>query len=286
MLVLFAAAVLQVLPLTAPPSYVPERVYDARQRGFSDFEAMLADLSQADAVMVGEQHDDPNTHRLELAILDGLVRRGGTVIVSLEMFERDAQPLLDRYLAGEIGEPEFLAGARPWPRYLTDYRPLIEFARARKLRVIAANVPRRIASAVSKKGLAAIENASADRRFAAKTLDCPSSGSYFDRFAAAMGGHQGATPNFYYAQCVKDETMGESIADAFAGTTGRVTIVHVTGAFHSDFGEGAAHSARRRMPGRRVAVVSVLPVADLDTLRPAGDDLKRADFLIYTLGKK
>ena len=285
MLALLAAAVLQVLPLTAPPSYVPQRAYDTRREAFTDFEAMLADLSQADAVLVGEQHDDPNTHRLELAILEGLVRRGATVIVSLEMFERDVQPLLDRYLTGGITEKEFLAGGRPWPRYATDYRPLIEFARARNLRVVAANVPRRMASEVSKKGLSAVEGASADRTFAAASLECPTSGSYFDRFGKAMGGHQGATANFYYAQCVKDETMGESIAEAFAKTTGRVTIVHVNGAFHSDFNEGAAHSARRRMPGRRVAIVSILPVADLDTLQPGGEDLKRADYLLYTIKK-
>ena len=29
----------------------------------------------ADVVFVGEQHDDPNTHRLELAVLEGLARR-------------------------------------------------------------------------------------------------------------------------------------------------------------------------------------------------------------------
>ncbi len=40
---------------------------------------------------------------------------------------------------------------------------------------------------------------------------------------------------------------------------------------------------RRRLPDRRVAVVSVLPVKDLDTLAPAGDDLKRADYLLYTI---
>ena len=275
-------ALLQVLPLAAPPSYVPQRVYDTRQQAFGDFETMLVELSRADAVLIGEEHNDPDTHRLELAVLEGLVRRGVQVILSLEMFERDVQPELDRYLAGAASEAEFLAASRPWPRYSTDYRPLLEFARARKLRVVAANVPRRMAAEVSKKGLAALEEASPDRAFAARVLDCPPSGSYFDRFAAAMGGHQNSTPNFYYAQCLKDETMGESIARAFAATTARVTIVHVNGAFHSDFGEGAAASTRRRMTGRRIAVVSVLPVADLDALAPGVDDLKRADFLVYT----
>ena len=55
-----------VAPESAAPAYVPERVYDT-QRGAFDFEAMLADLVRADVVFVGEQHDDPNTHRLEQA---------------------------------------------------------------------------------------------------------------------------------------------------------------------------------------------------------------------------
>jgi uncharacterized iron-regulated protein len=276
--------------LQAPPpaasSYVPERVYDTRQQAFSDFEVMLADLARADAVFVGEQHDDPHTHRLELAVVEGLTRRGVPVIASFEMFERDVQGALDRYMAGEIAEEQFLKDSRPWPRYATDYRPIVEFARGNKLPVIAANVPRRIASGVSKNGLGAIEALGADRGLAAKDLTCPPSGSYFDRFVAAMGGHAGATPNFYYAQCVKDETMGEAVAEAFRKTTGRVTIVHVNGAFHSDFGEGTAESARRRMPGRRIAVVSVLPVADLDAVTPSADDLKRADYLVFTLKKQ
>ena len=128
MLTLLAVAVLQVLPLTVPPSYVPERVYDTRRNAFGDFEAMLAELAQADAVFVGEQHDDPNTHRLELAILEGLARRRSGVIVSLEMFERDVQEPLGHFLMDHLTEDEFLKVSRPWPRYATDYKPLLGFA--------------------------------------------------------------------------------------------------------------------------------------------------------------
>ena len=60
-------------------------------------------------------------------------------------------------------------------------------------------------------------------------------------------------------------------------------MVHFTGAFHSDFGAGAAERVRRRLPSKRVVVISILPVENLDTLAPQGDDLKRADFLIFTV---
>jgi uncharacterized iron-regulated protein len=267
-------------------SYVPQRVFDTRQNSFSDFETMVADLARADAVFVGEQHDDPNTHRLELAIVEGLTRRGVPVVVALEMFERDVQGHLDQYAAGTTTEEQFLKDARPWPRYATDYRPILEFAKAHRLPILASNVPRRVASEVGKVGLSAVDTLGGDRRLAARELRCPTSGSYYDRFIAAMGGHAGATANFYLAQCVKDETMGESVAETFHKTTGRVAIVQFVGAFHSDFGEGSAESARRRMPGRRVAVVSILPVDDIDAAKPAEGDLKRADYLLYTIGKK
>ena len=275
------------LPPSHPPifasSYVPQRVFDTRRKGFSDFEMMLADLTRADAVFVGEQHDDLNTHRLELAIIEGLTRRGVPVVVAMEMFERDVQSVVERYASGAINEDQFLKESRPWPRYASDYRPIIEFARAHKLPVVATNVPRHIATDVGKTGMSAIEGLGADRALAAKEPKCPTSGSYYERFVAAMGGHEGANPNFYFAQCIKDETMGEAVADAFNKSTDRVTIVHVNGAFHSDFGEGTAESARRRMPGRRIAVVSMLPVTDIDAEKPDDDDLKRADYLVFTV---
>jgi uncharacterized iron-regulated protein len=205
-------------------------------------------------------------------------------VVALEMFERDVQPVIERYVSGAIDEEQFLKESRPWPRYATDYRPLIEFARTHKLPVVASNVPRRIASDVSKAGMSVVEGLSGtDRAFAARELTCPKSGSYYDRFVEAMGGHEGSNPNFYFAQCLKDETMGEAVANAFKNAADRVTIVHINGAFHTDFGEGTAESARRRMTGRRIAVVSMLPVDDLDTEKPDDDDLKRADYLVFTV---
>src|SRR5688572_33139991 len=98
-------------------SYVPQRVFDSGASQFSDFESMVAALAKADVVFVGEQHDDPNTHRLERALLDGLARRRVDITVSLEMFERDVQPRLNQFGRGALTEAEFLASSGPRPRY-------------------------------------------------------------------------------------------------------------------------------------------------------------------------
>src|SRR4029453_5084128 len=105
-----------------------------------------------------------NTHRLEQAILDGLSRRREPVTVSLEMFERDVQPVVDRYLAGAITEAQFLQEGRPWPRYATDYRGLVELAKKEGWTVVAANVPRRLASEVAKSGQSALDRLTPDER--------------------------------------------------------------------------------------------------------------------------
>jgi uncharacterized iron-regulated protein len=263
---------------------------------------MLAALAKVDVIFVGEQHNDPNTHRLEAAILEGLERRKVRPIVSLEMFERDVQPIIDNYLSGGLSEEELLETARPWPRYTTDYRPLVEAAKQRGWVVVAANVPRRIASAVAKSGRDTVAQLSeSERRFVAGDLECPHD-AYFDRFAATMTAHPGGaqtsdekqamTERYYWAQCVKDETMAESIVAALENPGGaaapkpQVTagpVVHYNGAFHSDFGLGTVERVRRRAPSRRLVVVTMLPVADLDAFTPSGEDLKRADYLVYTL---
>ncbi len=278
----------------APAGYVPERVYDTRRGVFSDFEVMLSDIAAADAVLVGEQHDDANTHRLEAALLQGLARRGAAVTLSLEMFERDVQPSIDDYVAGRIQEASFLSLSRPWPRYATDYRPLVEAAIANRWPVIAANVPRKFAALVAKSGLEALETLdAADRAHAARDLQCPRD-AYFERFVETMNSHPmpgaDAKPDadrraigerYYLAQCLKDETMAEAIAAAIERRGG--PVVHYNGAFHSDFGAGVAARVKRRLPSRRVVVITMLPVANLDTLAPQGEDLKRADYLVYTL---
>ena len=281
-------------PTQIDAAYIPQRVFDTRTKSFTDFESMLADLTRADVVLVGEQHDDPNTHRLEAAVLEGLMRRHIALTVSLEMFERDVQGTLDSYLAGSTNEEEFLKTSRPWPRYATDYRQLVEMAKAHAWPVVAANVPRKYAAAVAKEGTAALDGLNpTDRALAARDLQCPLD-AYFDRFAETMGAHpagsagdgntRAVAERYYLSQCVKDETMAESIAAAFARQAGRPgAIVHFTGAFHTDFGTGTAERVRRRLPDRRVATISVLPVGDLDVITPSGEDLTRAAYLVYTV---
>jgi len=76
--------------------------------------------------------------------------------------------------------------------------------------------------------------------------------------------------------------MGESVARAFAAAPPRVLVVHVNGAFHSDYGLGTAERVKRRLPGKRVVVVSFVPVHDLDKVGPKPEHTL-ADYIVFTL---
>lgn len=279
---------------TVAQEYLPYRVFDTAAGQFTDFEAMAADLVQADVVFVGEQHDDPNTHRLERMVLEALAVRKARVILSLEMFERDVQKPLDEFQAGYLSEAGFLRVSRPWPRYATDYKPLVDFAVERQWPVVAANVPRPIASEIAKTGLSVLDGKpDAEKAWFAADRQCPvGEDEYYVRFKAVMGAHptMDQLQRYYDSQCVKDETMAESIANAWsaAATPGAPTpvVVHYNGAFHSDFGLGTASRTQRRLPAAKTVVVTMMPLADLtalDAVKPEGEDLKRARYLVYTV---
>src|SRR5207249_4721318 len=120
-------------------------------------------------VFLGEHHDDPVAHHLELALLKRAQEQAarqakppGTaarpVALAMEMFERDVQDVLDEYLAGYITERHFKDASRPWKSYDKDYRPLVEFARENKLAVLASNAPRRYVNRVSRLGAASLKD--------------------------------------------------------------------------------------------------------------------------------
>jgi len=140
-------------------------VYDRGGRA-SSFAAVLQALSDTDVVLVGEEHDDMVGHRFQTELLGAAYRRlqaegGRQVILSLEMFERDVQYILAEYLDGVISEAHFLSSSRPWPDYEKRYRPLVEFAKAHRLTVVAANAPRRYVNRVSREGPESLQTLSA-----------------------------------------------------------------------------------------------------------------------------
>src|SRR3954466_16158702 len=155
-ILLFIALVAQLAPQAVAQGDAQTRykAFDSKGREVK-LEGIIEALDRAYVLFVGETHNDAIGHMVEAELLrraDERYAQRRAVALSLEMFERDVQTVVDEYLGGLITERHFLLSSRPWNNYETDYRPLVEYAREHHLPVIAANAPARYVSRVSSQG--------------------------------------------------------------------------------------------------------------------------------------
>jgi len=158
------------VPAPTATEGVDYRVYD-RVGTPASFADILAATGDAEVLLVGEEHDDMPGHAFEAALLEAAIARYGhgpdrarPVVLSLEMFERDVQYIVDEYLADLISEDHFLRSARPWDDYQDRYRPMVEAAKASAVPVVAANAPRRYVNKVTRDGPESLETLSTQAR--------------------------------------------------------------------------------------------------------------------------
>ncbi|MEZ6036640.1 MAG: ChaN family lipoprotein [Planctomycetota bacterium] len=222
-------------------------------------------VADADVVALGELHQTPDVHRTHLELVQALHERRPEMVIAMEMFERPDQDALDLYLNGLMDYDTFAARTEVWPRYETDYKPLVEWAARHGVAVLGANAPKSLVTKARKEGLAAV----AGDKDVAREIEVPE-GDEFDAFVKSMSGHPGVSledlRRYYSAQCVWNATMAETVLDyrQKAAAHGRQPlVVLVCGKQHSDHWRGAVGAMQRRQPDLKVRVVSVEEVADL-----------------------
>lgn len=258
------------------------------------WEDLLGLVGNSDVIVVGEQHDDPAAHAMELAIVEDVLSRHPGSMVSMEMLERHEQADLDAYLADEIELATFIerTGSARWSasqRWEDSYGRLIEAAKSRGASVIAANAPREYVRRARLEGYAALEQLPEEERVLFDLPDALDEGAYRQRFREIMTSMRESNGNpppseetiesLLRSQMVWDATMAASIADAISrdGGVDGAKVVHVVGRFHSDFEGGTVLELERLLPEIRILVVSVTP----DAGPPAGEDLDRADVMVF-----
>ncbi|MBE3668148.1 hypothetical protein BOO25_04180 [Vibrio navarrensis] len=219
-----------------------------------------SELLTADVILVGEWHTHPGIHRFQTDLLHTLSSQR-SVALSMEQFTRDKQPVLNQYLAGEIGEQPLMSEGNAWPNYESDYRPLVELAKRQGLDVIAANAPKAIVRCIGRQGIGYLDKLDeTERHYLAAEINTADS-FYKDKFMASMHhGQPEQTERQYAAQITWDETMAESIVN-YRKAHPQTQIVHIAGKFHTEGGLGTANSILRRAPELKVVVIT--PVASL-----------------------
>ncbi|MBE4591803.1 hypothetical protein BOO24_05410 [Vibrio navarrensis] len=219
-----------------------------------------SELLTADVILIGEWHTHPGVHRFQTDLLHTLSSQH-SVALSMEQFTRDKQPVLNQYLAGEIGEQPLMSEGNAWPNYESDYRPLVELAKRQGLDVIAANAPKAIVRCIGSQGIGYLDKLDETERHYLATEINTADSPYKDKFMASMHhGRPEQTERQYAAQITWDETMAESIVN-YRKAHPQTQIVHIAGKFHTEGGLGTANSILRRAPELKVVVIT--PVASL-----------------------
>ncbi len=287
LLVLFAlsfpAGVLGQSDSINPEEPLIPRIEDCRTGMDLELGQFLENCERADVILLGEQHDNDSGHEFQLNVIQKLTETGRPIAISMEQFERDVQGVLDDYLAGRIDEEQFLNSSRPWKNYEPHYRPIIEFAKANQIPVLAANIPGRIAKDVADGKPVAL----ADKPFVPRETTALQN-QYWENFRLVMKDHVGtggdnALQRFYASQCLKDDAMAEAITDYLA-TNGhqKKTVVHLCGNFHSDYGLGVGAKVLQREPLANCTIVTM----ELQPIAKEADLAKvhsRAHYVFWTV---
>ncbi len=248
------------------------------KKGFLyDLEDAFEMLMDFNVIFFGEEHGSRISHKAELSLLKGLAKRDPKIVLALEMFERDVQAILDAYLNGKVSEERFLERSRPWPNYQKDYRPLIEFAKKKKIRVVASNLPRRAAAAISLANKVSPEIVGEDRIYLPQTIHFESK-TYYRNFLASVEAMPPVSPmktipveGLYKAQVLKDAVMADALIPYLKNR-----IFFCCGHFHSDFHLGIPYQLKKTHPKLKIAVIAMdSTAASLSMKRRA----KMADFI-------
>lgn len=210
-------------------------------------------------IYVGEVHDVFAHHAVQLDVIAGIYKKNPQIAIGMEMFQRPFQKSLDSFIAGETGEPEFLKQTEYFKRWGFDYplyKPILDFARAEKIPVIAMNLQKEITGKISHGGIDSLSEE--EKKEIPTDLDF-SDMEYRGRLKEIFSMHNKSEEKnfefFYQAQILWDETMSHSV-DEFVKNNPDRKIVVLAGQGHLRYGSGIPKRTFRRN-GQDYAIVLI-----------------------------
>jgi len=259
------------------------RLYQAPNQPITVLE-LAQQLKEIDVVFIGEFHGNHASHLLQMQLQAALFQLRPEQVLSMEMFERHQQPVLNRYLDGEVGEKYLINEAPAWPNYAGSYRPMIEFAKHNFLPVIAANAPGDIVRCIGQYGQSYLDVLPTDEKAKIAKNSFLNDEAYQTKFYEFMEEmrhgkmNDERKANSYAAQLTRDNTMAESILQALDDHP-QAQVIHLNGSFHSAEHLGTVALLKQRRPDLKVAVITPIRVNNPEAPKLTQDDLNKGDYL-------
>jgi uncharacterized iron-regulated protein len=239
------------------------RIWDTRRQRYVTASELVAGLTEARYVLLGERHGNADHHRAQAALVRELVAAGRRPAVAFEMFTVDDAPAIARHLAAAPRDADGLAAAvdwstSGWPDWAL-YRPIVRAALDAGLPVVAANLSPATARALARGHRSALPHELASRYDLDRPLPDGGQAALTEELERA---HCGQVPverldGMVLAQRARDAMLADRM---LAGE--RDGAVLIAGAAHVRTDRGVPLYLRARRPETSIATVAPIEVRD------------------------
>lgn len=259
----------------------PGDIVETKTGAVIPFDALLAELADAQVIYVGETHTSMEDHRIQLRVAEGLYARNPKLILAMEMFPRNLQPLLDEYSQGAMTEQTLFTKSdwkNVWGYPFQLYQPLLAWARQQHVKLVGLNAPPAVVRKVGQRGISSL--APEERNQIAATIDFDDAEhrAYLKQgFEQHPRGDIRDFASFYEAQLSWEETMAETLAALLPGMDQGGQVLVLTGKGHIMQRFGVPKRVEKRAAHTFKTIVPI-PVDATD--EPLGPDI--ADYVWIT----
>ena len=202
------------------------------------FEDLMAALSKVRIIYIGEKHNDPTHHDIQLRVIKALFEADPNIVVGMEMFDHTYQQVLNLWSAGELDQAVFLKRIHwyaNWKYNFDLYENILDFIQKTNIRLVGLNLPPHIPRKIA---IGGIESLSDDeKKHLPETIDTANTAhrTYVEKvFKQHNVKGIDSFEFFYTAQCVWEDIMAESVAlnledDVMVVLSGNGHIIHKFG---------------------------------------------------------
>ena len=200
-----------------PGHFSVGRIIDLRTGKAISFDQLINQVGSNRLIFVGEVHNNPDHHLIQVQILQALMSKHASLTVAMEFFQETVQPILDHYMDGAITEEVFLKDVgwyKSWAYDYHFYRPLMLMIRERDGKALAINAPKGIVKKVARSGLSSLELGERNQLAGHIDLGDEQHRAYLrEIYEKHVHPDLKRFDYFYQAQCVWEDTMAENIAE-------------------------------------------------------------------------
>lgn len=210
---------------------------------------VIDEMAKSRVVYIGEQHTAFSSHLNQLKIIKAMYRQNQKLAIGMEMFQQQFQKYLDDFIAGKISEKEMIVKTEYFKRWKYDYelyRPIILFAKEKRIPIVALNIDREITKKVVNGGFDSLSKEQLEVIPGSINFE---NSNYRDQLKGIFGMHESKSfknfDEFYHAQLLWDESMAENMVE-FMNKNLDYSMAVLAGNGHVMHGHGIPKRAERR----------------------------------------